>query len=105
MPCIYLCYLILIENLEAIKIDLADDIRPAVKVNDIIGSALPQIGAYKKLDNTKQVVALIDDVRINKMNIKLEVIVNLTIFLTGLMHQLRKMLYDMRRLGLSGNHI
>ncbi|KAJ3662662.1 hypothetical protein Zmor_007000 [Zophobas morio] len=31
------------------------------KVADIIGRALPQIGAYKKLDNTKQVVALIDD--------------------------------------------
>lgn len=33
------------------------------KIKDIIGRALPRIGAYKKLDNTKQVVALIDDVR------------------------------------------
>ena len=35
---------------------------PAPKINDIIGNALPRIGPYKKLDNTKQVVALIDDV-------------------------------------------
>lgn len=34
------------------------------KINDVIGLALPKIGAYKQLDNTKQVVALIDDVRI-----------------------------------------
>lgn len=32
------------------------------RINDIIGLALPKIGAYKQLDNTKQVVALIDDV-------------------------------------------
>lgn len=31
-------------------------------VRDITGISLPYIGAYKKLDNTKQVVALIDDV-------------------------------------------
>ncbi|RZC43058.1 Fer4 21 domain containing protein [Asbolus verrucosus] len=31
------------------------------KVNNVIGRALPKIGAYKKLDNSKQVVALIDD--------------------------------------------
>lgn len=31
-------------------------------VRDVIGRALPRIGAYKELDNTKQVVALIDDV-------------------------------------------
>uniref|UniRef100_A0A1B0D4C8 Dihydropyrimidine dehydrogenase [NADP(+)] n=1 Tax=Phlebotomus papatasi TaxID=29031 RepID=A0A1B0D4C8_PHLPP len=31
------------------------------KVNDVIGEALDKIGPYKKLDNTKQVVALIDD--------------------------------------------
>ncbi|KAJ8957488.1 hypothetical protein NQ318_020514 [Aromia moschata] len=31
------------------------------KVKDIVGRALPRIGAYKKLDNTKQVIALIDD--------------------------------------------
>lgn len=36
--------------------------KAAVKVKDVIGSALPSIGAYKKLDNKKQVVALIDDV-------------------------------------------
>lgn len=32
------------------------------KISNIIGRALPRIGPYKKLDNTKQVVALIDDV-------------------------------------------
>lgn len=35
---------------------------PIPKMKDIIGRALPRIGAYKQLDNTKQVVALIDDV-------------------------------------------
>jgi len=34
-------------------------------VNEIIGKALPRIGPYKKLDNTRQVVALIDDVRLD----------------------------------------
>lgn len=33
---------------------------PSVK--DVIGAALKHVGPYKKLDNTKQVVALIDDV-------------------------------------------
>lgn len=33
-----------------------------IKVRDVIGEALPRIGAYKQLDNKKQVVALIDDV-------------------------------------------
>lgn len=33
------------------------------KVKDVIGEALDKVGPYKKLDNTKQVVALIDDVR------------------------------------------
>lgn len=31
-------------------------------IKDIIGRAVPRIGAYKSLDNSKQVVALIDDV-------------------------------------------
>ncbi|CAH2036954.1 unnamed protein product, partial [Iphiclides podalirius] len=31
------------------------------KIQDVLGEALPRIGPYKKLDNTKQVVALIDD--------------------------------------------
>nr|XP_015833996.1 PREDICTED: dihydropyrimidine dehydrogenase [NADP(+)]-like [Tribolium castaneum] len=30
------------------------------KINEIVGRALPKIGAYEKLDDTKQVVALID---------------------------------------------
>lgn len=32
------------------------------KIQDVLGAALPKIGTYKHLDNTKQVVALIDDV-------------------------------------------
>lgn len=31
-------------------------------IKDVLGEALPRIGTYKNLDNTKQVVALIDDV-------------------------------------------
>lgn len=31
-------------------------------VQSVIGRAIPRIGAYKQLDNKKQVVALIDDV-------------------------------------------
>lgn len=51
------------EQLKVIKLDDINDFKPAVKVQEVIGSALPRIGAYKKLDNKKQVVALIDDVR------------------------------------------
>lgn len=36
--------------------------KPAPKVSDIIGKALPYIGTYKSLDNKQQKVALIDDV-------------------------------------------
>lgn len=39
-------------------------IKPAPSVKDITGLSLPYIGSYKKLDNVKQVVALIDDVSI-----------------------------------------
>jgi hypothetical protein len=49
--------------------------KPAVKVNDIIGKALPKIGAYKKLDNKKQVVALIDDVGIFLLKPKLKLLI------------------------------
>ncbi|XP_026728900.1 dihydropyrimidine dehydrogenase [NADP(+)] [Trichoplusia ni] len=31
------------------------------KIKDVLGEALPRVGTYKHLDNTKQVVALIDD--------------------------------------------
>ncbi|XP_026487156.2 dihydropyrimidine dehydrogenase [NADP(+)] [Vanessa tameamea] len=31
------------------------------RIQDVVGEALPRIGTYKHLDNTKQVVALIDD--------------------------------------------
>lgn len=37
--------------------------KAAPTVKDITGISLPYIGTYKKLDNIKQVVALIDDVR------------------------------------------
>lgn len=52
------------DQLKAVKLDENGNlnIKPAMKVNDIIGKSLPSIGAYKKLDNSKQVVALIDDV-------------------------------------------
>lgn len=36
-------------------------LNPPPSVKDIIGLSLPYIGTYKKLDNVKQVVALIDD--------------------------------------------
>ncbi|XP_067640028.1 dihydropyrimidine dehydrogenase [NADP(+)] isoform X3 [Eurosta solidaginis] len=35
--------------------------KPALSVNEVIGRALDRIGTYKKLDNTQQKVALIDD--------------------------------------------
>ncbi|XP_063618794.1 dihydropyrimidine dehydrogenase [NADP(+)] isoform X1 [Cydia splendana] len=34
---------------------------PVPSIRDVVGEALPRIGTYKQLDNTKQVVALIDD--------------------------------------------
>lgn len=36
--------------------------KPALKIADVLGKALPLIGTYNNLDNRKQVVALIDDV-------------------------------------------
>lgn len=38
-------------------------VQPIPTINDVIGKALPHIGNYTQLDNKKQVVALIDDVR------------------------------------------
>ncbi|XP_035790818.1 dihydropyrimidine dehydrogenase [NADP(+)]-like [Anopheles albimanus] len=35
--------------------------KDAPRIQDVLGAALPRIGDYKRLDNTKQVVALIDD--------------------------------------------
>lgn len=37
-------------------------INPAPALKDVIGASLKYVGTYKKLDNKKQVVALIDDV-------------------------------------------
>lgn len=39
-----------------------EPVRPVPSVQEVIGKALPHITNYKKLDNKKQVVALIDDV-------------------------------------------
>jgi hypothetical protein len=36
--------------------------KTGLKIQDVIGASVSKIGAYKKLDNKKQVVALIDDV-------------------------------------------
>lgn len=38
---------------------------PTPALKDVIGESLKYVGTYKKLDNKKQVVALIDDVIIN----------------------------------------
>lgn len=37
-------------------------VNPAPSMKDVIGASLKHVGAYKNLDNKKQVVALIDDV-------------------------------------------
>lgn len=50
--------------MKVIKLGDTNGYKPAAKVQEVIGSALSRIGAYKKLDNKKQVVALIDDVRL-----------------------------------------
>lgn len=85
--------IIVAEQLKEIKLEDTNDFKPAVKVQEVIGSALPRIGAYKKLDNKKQVVALIDDVRREFIRHQ-----NSTIKLsfTGFVHQLRKVLHDLR---------
>lgn len=46
------------------KINDTNGINKVPSINDVIGNSLQYVGTYKKLDNTKQVVALIDDVRI-----------------------------------------
>lgn len=62
-----------LEHLKTLKMETNgfNGVKPvaAVKVNDLIGSALPRIGPYKKLDNKKQVVALIDDVSLLNQNL------------------------------------
>lgn len=42
--------------------EIAQTVTKPLSVENVIGRALPYIGAYKQLDNSKQVVALIDDV-------------------------------------------
>lgn len=51
-------------------------IAPIPTVKDVIGKALRHIGSFRELDNKKQVIALIDDVREminynNSFNIKI----------------------------------
>lgn len=59
---------LVVEQLKAVKQNgHVIESKPAVKVREVIGSALPRVGPYKKLDNTKQVVALIDDVSIGNL--------------------------------------
>jgi len=41
---------------------LIDRLNVSVLLQDVIGKALPRIGAYEDLDNRRQVVALINDV-------------------------------------------
>ena len=61
-----LIFKLFVEQLKQLKVDSnSDEIKKAPLVSDVIGKALPRIGPYKKLDNTRQVVALIDDVRLN----------------------------------------
>lgn len=54
----------ILEQLKSFKKNETNGVmhKPAVKVGEVIGSALSRIGPYKKLNNSQQVVALIDDV-------------------------------------------
>lgn len=72
------------------------------KVKDVIGRALPKIGAYKQLDNTKQVVALIDDVRNGyKVNPRWF----LTCYFAGYVYKLWKMLHGLCGFRISSNQV
>lgn len=41
---------------------------PVPTVRDVVGAAVANIGSYKSLDNTAQVVALVDEVRLSGCN-------------------------------------
>lgn len=43
---------------------VGNTVKPVPTIKDVIGASLKYVGPYKKLDNKKQVVALIDDVSI-----------------------------------------
>lgn len=77
--------------MKAIKSGENGKIKPAAKVQEVIGSALSRIGPYKKLDNTKQVVALIDDVSFSSTTAARLIF---DFLLSGSLHQLRQMLHD-----------
>lgn len=70
--------------------------KPAPSVKDIIGLSLPYIGTYKKLDNVKQVVALIDDVSPLLIVIFMGQITRKFFDTAGSVHQLWKMLHGMQ---------
>lgn len=58
---------------------LITDSKP-LKVQDVIGRSLKYIGKYYSLDNTKQVVALVDDVSIYKfVHVTFEIEIKITI--------------------------
>lgn len=79
-------------------------LNPPPSVKDIIGLSLPHIGAYKKLDNEKQVVALIDDVRCHSFLLSKHNS-NSTVYHTGSVYQLWKMLYGMQRFRISSHFL
>lgn len=50
------------DNIDIQTLNGGNVTKPAPKIKDVIGQALPHIGTYKNLDNKQQKVALIDDV-------------------------------------------
>lgn len=75
---------------------------PAPSLKDVIGTSLKYVGTYKKLDNTKQVVALIDDVIIAQNSLFFFSNNNLGCFV-GFVHKLWQMLYGLCGLRLSSD--
>lgn len=82
------------------------------KIKDVIGESLKYVGPYKKLDNKKQVVALIDDVIFSFLYfaIDLELVLYspyaccyFVFQFAGSMYKLRQMLYGLCRFWLSSD--
>lgn len=75
-----------------------DPISPP-KIKDVIGASLKHVSNYKNLDNTKQVVALINDVSRNFIYSSITFFENfiqpILFFAPGHVYQLWKMLYDL----------
>lgn len=74
--------------------------RPVPRVHDVVGVAVANIGSYKSLDKSAQVVALVDEVRFISAQEQATVVVSnavsIPLFLLGYMHQLWKMLHGMQ---------